>query len=103
MNPMLDLTQTVSLVRTLATQPRAFTTDDVWARIAFRGDGRMIANAMIAAERRGYIRNSYIGAYLRGSQAHRRWLSIWLSTTLNATANDAADYAARLASGNARS
>jgi hypothetical protein len=87
-----------AIVEALARERPAFTTDDVWAVLAQDtaggADARTIANAFIRAERTGLIRNSRVGAYLRGTQAHRRWLTVWLSTALAASPEDAAVYAA---------
>jgi hypothetical protein len=48
---------------------------------------------MIRAEREGYIRKSRIGTFVRGRQAHRRWLAVWLPATGGATDSDALAYA----------
>jgi hypothetical protein len=93
--PLLDAA--FAVVQALAQHRPAFTSDDAWSALT-RDDGddadaRAIANAFIRAERRGLVRNSRVGAYLRGKQAHRRWLTIWLSTALAASPEDAAVYA----------
>jgi hypothetical protein len=86
-----------AIVEALARERPAFTSDDVWAALAQDtagdSDARAIANAFIRAERTGLVRNSRVGAYLRGTQAHRRWLTVWLSTALAASPEDAAVYA----------
>lgn len=97
-----DLEFALTVIAELARTRRAFTTDDAWAVLPEVGDGRAIANAMIRAERDGLIRNSHIGAYLRGHQAHRRWLSIWLSVASAGRIDDAAQLATSLARQEAR-
>lgn len=91
------LDRAYAAVATLARERGAFTTDDAWALLGTNADddvdARTIANAFMRAERRGLIQNSYLGAYLRGRQAHRRWLTIWLSALRPGTPVDAADYA----------
>lgn len=78
----------------LTREQRAFTTDDVWAIVGAVDDGRSIANAMLRAERAGEIVNSRVGAYLRGEQRHRRWLTVWIVPRTGGTLVDAAAYAA---------
>ena len=73
---------------------RAFTTDEIWALVRNVDDGRMIATAMMRAERDGRIVNSRLGAYMRGQQKHLRWLTVWVVAHNGGTVTDAADYAA---------
>ncbi len=101
--PPLDLDSAINAIAALAHERPAFTTDDVWHQLTTPSDGRAIANAIIRAESRHLIRNSRIGAYLRGRQAHRRWLTIWLSVPLHADLADATAYASSLLASNAES
>lgn len=93
MKTTVDIEVAVAAIRSITKRRRAFTTDDVWELLPKVADGRMISNAIIYAERQGYIRSSMIGTYLRGRQEHKRWLTIWLSSTLLATLDDATAYA----------
>ena len=88
-----DVDAALRIITKLAASLPAFTTDDVWAQLDATHDGRAIANAMIRAEREGHIRKSRIGTFVRGRQAHRRWLAVWLPATGGATDSDALAYA----------
>ncbi len=68
----VDVEAALHAIVNLAASRPAFTTDDVWEVLPDVEDGRAIANAFMRAEQSGVIRNSRIGAYRRGHQAHRR-------------------------------
>lgn len=84
-----------TVIARLARQRRAFSSEDAWNALEHDHDedARAVANGFIRAEREQLVRNSLLGVYIRGRQAHRRWLAVWLSVPLSGTFDDATAYA----------